>query len=342
MKKKSIFNTKAPLFLSASLLLVATVSISLHMWWSTNTARVSTQGEVQRFVVPRGSSAIEVGNSLYKDGLIKSPLAFKIWVQLFGKQSSINAGEFNLSPTMTMEEIIKALGKGPLEVWVTIPEGLRKEEVALRITDELNLNAKDATAFREEFLTLAKDQEGYLFPDTYLFAPSHSAGQIYKVLRDTFDKKVTSTMLQDISDTGLSLHEVVILSSIIEKETKTDAERPVVAGIFFNRLEIGMALQADATVQYPLGTKRCSGVTSDCTWWRPPTKDDLQIDSPYNTYKYPGLPSGPIANPGLSSLKAVIYSEDNPYFYYIHDTNGNIHYAENLAEHNLNVQKYLR
>jgi UPF0755 protein len=145
----------------------------------------------------------------------------------------------------------------------------------------------------------------------------------------------------EISGSDLTLAGIVTLASIIERETKKDEERGVVAGILLNRLEIGMGLQADATVQYAIATINCQGVTTDCDWWPQLSKENLTVNSPFNTYRFRGLPPAPIANPGMSSLKAAINPQATDYLYYLHDPEGIIHYAVTLAEHNENVRKYL-
>lgn len=335
MKRISIIITT--LILSVGILVFAGV-----VWWSDNTGPVSNNEEIRRFVITKGLSAEEIGDKLHDAGLIKSPLAFKVYVQFSGKQKSINAGQFDLSESMSLPEIVSEFAKAPSQVWVTIPEGLRREEVVERFVDSLGIEGQRATAFREQFLLLTEDMEGYLFPDTYLLPPETTAEKAVNLMRSTFDQKFDEAIRADIVNTGLTLDEVVILASILEKETKTDDERPVVAGIYFNRLDIGQALQADATAQYANGSARCRNVVEDCDWWVTPTRADLQIDSPYNTYKYSDLPPSPIANPGLSSLRAVVYSETTPYYYYIHDENGQIHYASSFEEHNRNVQEHLR
>jgi len=145
-----------------------------------------------------------------------------------------------------------------------------------------------------------------------------------------------------ISKTKYSLAEIVTLASIIERETKTDSERPVVAGILFNRLDIGMGLQVDASLQYAVANAKCKMLNAKCeNWWPILSKEDLRIESPYNTYKYRGLPPAAIANPGLSSLKAVVFPQETNYLYYLHDADGVIHFAATLDEHNENVRKYL-
>ena len=322
-------------------LIVVTFIVGGFVWWQDVTSPVSEDETMVRFVIPKGQSAEEVGNALYEKGLVKSQLGFKVYVQLFDKQKNINAGEFLLSPSFSLEEVVDTFGEGPIEVWVTIPEGLRREEIPARVAEALSFSESRYQEFYDEFIDESDGYEGYLFPDTYLFSPDVEAEKVVASMRAVFEKKFDEDIRSDMALRGLTLDETVTLASIIEKETRTDTERPVVAGIFFNRMEIGQALQADATAQYALANIRCRN-DKDCDWWVPPTRADLQIDSPYNTYVIPGLPKGPIANPGLSSLKAVVYSEGSDYFYYIHDRGGTIRYGRTLDEHNINVQTYLR
>ncbi len=185
------------------------------------------------------------------------------------------------------------------------------------------------TAFISEFLRASESKEGYLFPDTYLFPKEASASSIVAKMVGTYNNKTKNLKNQS----GLTNKDAVILASLIERETKTNEERPMVAGIMLNRLNAGMPLQIDASVQYAVGTAK--------DWWPILTLDDISTVSPYNTYKNKGLPPAPIANPGLSSLEAAFAPEDSDYWYYIHDPDGVIHYARTLAEHNSNIAKYL-
>ena len=324
----------------ALIILAAITAVVAFFWYNENTKPVSADKNTVEFVVPKGRSAVQIANLLYENKLIRSPLAFKIYVQLNGKSQSIQAGEFKLSPSQNLREIVNDLMKGPLELWVTIPEGLRREEVVERYVKSLEMTEAQADQFRNEFLLETKDKEGQLFPDTYLFPRDVSAAKVISVMNNTFNKKIDEIGAKNSPD--LTVEAIVVLASIIERETKTDAERPIVAGILNNRLEIGMALQTDATVQYAVASAKCRAQSAKCeNWWPVLTRDDLQVESPFNTYKYNGLPPAPIANPGLSSLKAAFQPTESEYLYYIHDPDGNIHYAKTLPEHNENVRKYL-
>ncbi|MCH7729907.1 endolytic transglycosylase MltG [Patescibacteria group bacterium] len=342
---------KFPFFVFLLIIVAVLVGVLGASWWKTNIKAPSREASIERFVIPKGYSASQIGNRLFEQGFIKNSLAFKFYVQVTGKAEKIQAGEFTLSQNFSLIEVVERLTGGPEELWITIPEGLRREEVVERVIESLELEPGKATVFRKEFLAETDGKEGFLFPDTYLFPGDIVASVVVEKLERTLDNKI-SEFAGAISSSGYSEKEIITLASIIERETKTDKERPVVAGILFNRLKIGMALQVDATVQYAVANVKCQmspaspseagRVNVKCgDWWPTLTKQDLKIDSPYNSYKFTGLPPAPIANPGVSSIRAVIFPEDSDYLYYIHDSGGNIHYAKTLEEHNENVRRYL-
>lgn len=318
------------------------------IWWSQNSKPVSSNEQRTRFVIPKGRSASQIGEELVEKGLIRNSLAYKVYVQVTAKAKKIQAGEYTLSPHLSLVQVVDKLTRPPEELWVTIPEGLRREEVVERIIEGLDLTQADTQIFREEFLQESERLEGFLFPDTYLFPRDVKASVVVRKLNDTFDAK-TNSLSDEIAESGYSLNQLITLASIIERETKTDEERPIVAGIFYKRIEAGVALQVDATVQYAIANIKClprdevlQGQKSICdNWWPQITRADLEINSPYNTYKFTGIPPGPIANPGISSIEAAINPTDSPYWYYIHDSEGNIHYARSLEEHNQNIKDFL-
>lgn len=315
---------------------------SALFWWEQNIKPPINNKNNIRVLIPKGLNAQEIGDLLYQKNLIRSPLAFKFYVQFFGKSKHIQAGEFSIAANLNLPEVINALSKNPLEVWVTVPEGLRREEIPELFIKGFGLNQDQSAVFRTDFLEASKAKEGYLFPDTYLFEPATSGDLVVKKMLSTFDSKFSDDMKQETLRQGRTIDEIVILASIIERETKTKQERPIVAGIYYRRLDIGMGLQADATVQYAIANVNCPSSNNGCKdWWPNILKQDLELNSQFNTYKNSGLPPSPIANPGLSSLQAAVYPEDMGYLYYIHDSGGVIHYAKTLAEHNLNINKYL-
>lgn len=311
--------------------------------WQEQMKPVSSDTKVSDFVITKGTNAEKVGQDLYAKGFIRSPFAFKLFVQLTDKTSKVQAGQFKLSPSYSMVQIVDSLSKGPVELWVTIPEGLRREEVVEKVIAALEMQGDNTDAFRTEFLAQTKDLEGMLFPDTYLFARDANAQKVVSTLKNTFDKRVDAQMKADIAKSGNTQNQIVTMASILERETKSKdpEERPTVAGILYQRLKAGWPLEVDASVQYALTKSKCRMTDGKCDWWPTIYNDDKKLDSPYNTYKYKGLPPAPISNPGLSALKAAINPKESEYWFYLHDKDGVIHYAKTIAEHNENVRAYL-
>lgn len=327
------------IFIFFLVIVIAFVSYFIF-WFKGQTKPVSTSTNKVRFVVDIGQSASVVGENLYKESLIRNKLVFKIYLQVLDKTKNINAGEFELSPSMSVSEIVTLLGKGPKELWVTIPEGLRKEEVVDRITKALEMEEGKGAAFKESFLSLTKTNEGYLFPDTYLFPRDIEAGSVVGRLRSTFDKKYND--IKQADKNRYSKSEVVIMASILERETKNTSEKPIVAGILWKRIANDWPLQVDASVQYAVSDAALKNPKLQVTdWWPVLTLEDLNINSPFNSYKFKGLPPAPICNPGLTSLEAAANPEDSEYWFYIHSPDGQIHYARSSEEHASNVRKYL-
>jgi len=324
-------------------ILVPLISIVLIVfWWKANIQPVSSDSSIKRLVIAKGTSAIQIGEQLNDNEIIRSPLAFKFYVQLTGKSKRIQAGEFNLSSDLNLFEVVNQLLSGPSEVWITVPEGLRHEEVIERFILGLEKQGEEQVLFRNSLLSLTKGSEGELFPDTYLFPKTASASAVYNMLVSTFNKKLATIIEDDIQDSTRSMSEVLVMASLLERETVTSEERPIVAGILYKRLDNEWPLQVDAAVQYAVASAECGSSPGNCdNWWPILTRADLDINSSFNTYKYPGLPPTPIANPGTSSIDAAIYPEDSPYWFYIHDEKGKIHYAETVEEHNRNIAKYL-
>ena len=281
------------------------------------------------FVINKGETLTSIIKRLSKEDLIRNRIIFYILVKQLGIEKKIQAGDFRLSPSMSAEEIAQTLTHGTLDIWVTIIEGLRKEEIAQIIGEKFNIPAS-------EFIKYAR--EGYLFPDTYLIPKDANLNTVLNIFENNFNTKVNEEIKNNIKKKGLTLEEAIIIASLIEREAKYQNDRPLVASVIFNRLKNNMKLDIDATVQYALGYQ-----IREKTWWKKNlTKNDLEIDSPYNTYKNLGLPPEPICNPGLSSIEAVINAPKTDYFYYISDKSGHLHFAKTLEEHYKNIDKYLR
>ncbi len=312
------------------------------LWWQNAAAPPTTDTAAYPLLINRGMTASQIAEKLKKEGFIRSPLAFRTFVQVTGKSGSIQAGDYRLTKNLSLPTLVNELVEGPIAVWVTLPEGLRREEIAHKVVSALGLDASSQTVFINEFLTLTKSYEGFLFPDTYLFLKTATPSAVVTKLTDTFEKRVDEPIEEGARAQNLTLRELVALASIVERETRTDDERPTVAGILLKRLRAGWPLQADATLQYAIASSKCKVQSAKCEWWPNVTSGDKKIKSPYNTYTNRGLPPGPIANPGLSSIKAIANPQDSPYWFYLHDREGRIHYAENVEEHAENIRKYLQ
>lgn len=284
--------------------------------------------EVQTFVIERDSTAGQVAADLKEEGLIRSTSAFLNLLKEQGIDGSIQPGDYKLSPSMSAHDIVKQLATGPEDLWVTLLEGWRNEEMAEKLGKNLGIDQK-------AFLKIAK--EGHMFPDTYLFNKDATAETVASTLKNTFDQRYTSEVQAQIKAKGLTAEQGIILASLVEREARTPEVKKNVASIMLKRLKIGMGLNIDATIQYALGYQ-----ADEKSWWkRHLTYDDLKIDSPYNTYLHAGLPPTAIANPGLASLQAVAAADANtPYLYYFHDSQGNTYYARTLDEHNDNVANH--
>ncbi len=299
-------------------------------YWAMQPVNMNDSQKVS-FVIPKGQASSIIAQRLQEQGFVKNALVFRFVVWKNNIAGKIQAGTFKLSPSQTSLEIAQTLTQGTEDVWITIPEGWRKEEIAQMLEESLG-DSFDT----QEFLTLAEDSEGYLFPDTYLLPQETTAQLVYDLLTTTFKTKY-KTLNFNTSNSSLSKNEVVTLASLLEREAQSLEDMKMVSGILQNRLEIGMALQVDATLQYAKGYNKIHQ-----NWWKPPTATDKEIDSPFNTYKNTGLPPHPICNPGLNALKAVMEPTDSEYIFYITDMKGNMHYAKTLDEHNANVRKYLK
>lgn len=310
-----------------SILIILTVGTIA--WWKIESSPVDSKNkESQVFVVEKGEGVRSISKKLKEEKLIKNTVLFFLVVKKSGLENKIQAGDHRLSPSMTIEQIAENLTYGTLDVWVTIPEGLRAEEIA-------DILQKEIPSYQESWREELIANEGYLFPDTYLIPKDADISLVLSIMKNNFDAKFKTL---DLSNTNLSEQEIVTIASLIEREARLDKDRPLVASVILNRLDIGMGLDLDATLQYALGYDE-----EEKTWWRKGlTNNDKSINSRYNTYKYAGLPPTPISNPGLSSMMSVANPANTDWLYYVSDKNGVNHYAKTLEEHEMNIEKYLR
>lgn len=311
------------------ILLVLAVLLIANFWWNNQLSPVNSDSAQKAFVIEKGQGVSDIATKLKQEGFIRSDLAFKIYARQNSLSSKIQAGTFKLASSQSVKEIAETLTQNPLDEWVTLVEGWRVEEMANRLNAEMQIN-------KDDFLKLAK--EGYMFPDTYLFPREASPAAVVNIMRANFDKKFTSDLKDKIRSQGLTEDQGVILASIVEREARSDDVRTKVASILLKRYKVGIALNADATVQYANDTSllKQNNLTK---FWEPITREDYKsVVSPYNTYLNAGFPPAPICNPSLSSLNAVADADPStPYLYYYHDSKGNSFYAKTLEEHNQNA-----
>ena len=294
------------------------------------------------FKVEIGENPPSVAGRLQTVGIISDPGAFLAFLQYSGLDTTLQAGEYNLSPQMTPVEVARVLqDPTPTEVTLTIFKGWRLEEIAgtlpttgLSISTEAFLEAAHTHPDGYSFLEGIPEEaslEGFLPPGSYRVPRDLSAQALIGLLLDKFGENLTGEMQGGFERQGLSLFEAVTLASIVERESVDESETPLIASVFLNRLGIGAKLDADSTVQYALGYNDQQG-----TWWTNPLSlDELQVDSPYNTYRFAGLPPGPIANPGTNALRAVAFPAQTPYYYFraACDGSGKHLFAETFEEH---------
>ncbi len=296
------------------------------------------------FTIERGESLNAISNRLQSQKLIKDPDLFKRYLQYNGLDASIEAGDFELKQTMNIQQIAKVLQEGRIaELNVRIPQGKRLEEIAQIVSTQVPISAtellslmKDASPWKAQFeflndLPAGASLEGYIFPDTYSVPRDKvTARDIILTALRNFDKQVTPQMRADLQAQGRTLDDAIRLASIVEREAGVEEERPRIAGVYLNRLNDGMALDADPTIQYALGQTR-----DPQTWWPQITQDDYQgVTSPYNTYLNPGWPPSPIDSPALASIQAAIYPEKHAFYFFRASCNkdGTHRFAKTLEE----------
>ncbi|MGM0844147.1 MAG: endolytic transglycosylase MltG [Bacillota bacterium] len=304
--------------------------------------------------IPIGSGVTSIGNILEENGIIKNSQVFKYYVK-FNNESGFQAGSYDLTPAMTLDEIINSLKTGKVmmeaEFNITVPEGYQLEQIAEKIAEKTPFETEeiitklDDSSFIEELIgkypDLLKEEdiladnvkhplEGYLYPSTYPFYEEEPALEtiIEKMISQTQD--VLTQYETSRVEQGLSVHELLTLSSLVEEEATEKADRGKIASVFYNRLEIEMPLQTDPTVLYALGEHRSRTLY-----------EDLEVDSPYNTYQHTGLPPGPIANAGLTSIEAALQPDITEYYYFLASKEGTVYYSETLDEHNEKKAEYI-
>ena len=330
-------STKRKIVLSLFALTLVASWIVGGLFYFLATHPVNSDSRVVKVEITPGMTLGQTAHLLAERNLIRSAPSFRILALLWDKQSQIQAGEYEISPSMIPQDILGRITSGKTVLHpVTIPEGYRLSEIAALLAEHGLVDAESfIEATQDPKWTRALDLtgnslEGYLYPETYHFSKYTTQEQIIQSMVDAFkEHAVKPEFIDRARELKLTYHEVVTLASIIEKETGVDGERKLVSSVFHNRLRKKMKLQTDPTVIYAI--RNFDGNIR---------KKDLSIDSPYNTYKYPGLPPGPIASPGKASIEAALYPEDTDYLYFVSRQDGSHQFSSNLMDHNAAVAKY--
>jgi len=282
---------------------------------------VSSDTSNVMFVIKSGDSITAISQNLKSKSIIRSQYSFLFYSYYMGLNKKIQAGTFRLNPALSVQEVVTKLSKGGVsDYWLKIIEGTRVEENA----DSFPVG------------TVFTGKEGYLFPDSYLIPTYYTADQIFEVIQKNFDEKFAKAK-DGATNTKMTDKEVLVLASIIEHEARTLKVKQGVSGVLINRLDIGMPLQSDVTVQYARDSKN-----KPAKYWVDLDAADISIVSPFNTYKNTSLPPSPICNPGYDSIYAAFHPTNSNYIFYLTGNDNQMHYATTLEDHNTNINKYLK
>ncbi len=349
-KKKGKIGTRKPKTLVFILIILVILGGLIGFsYYQIKTPQVLA--EPVTFEIKKGEGVDEISKNLKSAGLIRSVVLFKAWLVFTNKSPEIQAGRYTFSDSVTTPKVIEVITTG-VQNQITIWEGMRIEEMADFLKEKETINqaedfVKQAKAknYKDQFSFLAglaanDSLEGFLFPDTYEFEVESSVSEIIEIMLENFQTKVWEELVADFEKSDQSLAEIIILASIIEREVPQKDTKRVVAGIYFNRLEQGMELEADPTVQYAKDSENSPKNYKDF-WGEISISDYRAIISPYNTYLNSDLPPGAICNPGLDSIKAALDPEQTDYLYFF-TPNDEIHYSRTAQEHEAKKEKYLK
>lgn len=317
-------------------LLIITLSFIIFFWWQIRRP-FSNKNLAQEFKVQRGESVKSVSRRLLEDGLIKNSFYFQLYVFLAGKEFAIQPGKFGLNYNLSIRDIVDIISKASAEEIIVIPEGYTLRDVSSKLSSTKILQTQELERFKiGDFKnhTILKDApanaslEGYLFPDTYRFYENSEARDVVLRFLNNLNSKLPNSFKEEILRQHKKFFDILTMASLLEKEARGLENQKVVSGILWKRIKLGMPLQVDATLVYITGKNEA-------------LEADKKLNSPYNTYYRSGLPTGPIANPGLGAIKAAILPTASPWLYYLSTKDGRMIYSITLEEHNLAKAKYL-
>ncbi|MDD2753714.1 MAG: endolytic transglycosylase MltG [Candidatus Portnoybacteria bacterium] len=336
--------SRAVLFYGLAALAVLAAGFLAYAYYEIYVPVDKNSVETVEFTVTKGLGVKEISWQLEDAKLIRSAWWFETYIWYKKQSGDLQAGKYALGKSFSVPEIVGTITGGKVvlnEVKITFPEGFTYKQVKARLAEQGitgfdDMGGETVGDFQVQYKFLSDAPanaglEGFLFPDTYIFERDVKAAGIIKKFLDNFDKKLTPDLREQISRQGKNIYNVVILASIVQQEAIDENDMPLVAGVFANRLQKGIALESDASVNYATGKKL-----------RQTTYEDLKIKSPYNTYMYRGLPPGPIANPGIEAIRAAINPPKTDYLFFLHPLDGPTVFSKTLDEHNRNRAKYLK
>lgn len=314
-------------------------ALGLAIGLSTWSRPVMGQGEPVVIMIKNGMTSADIAAVLKNQGIIDNALWFRLLLKVKGRENALQAGEYSLPRGSSSEAVIAMLTSGNTTYrQLTIPEGYTIEQIAKLINErqigsgatfkEAARQAAPYDYMKEHSPDIIYSAEGYVFPDTYRLPKTLSEEELLGYLLREFDQKFTPQLRQEAAAMGLTVRQTVILASLVEKEAQKEKDRPIIAAVFLNRLKQDMPLQSCATIQYILGYPKAEL-----------SVQDTKIESPYNTYLHAGLPPGPIASPGLASIKAVLHPAQTDYLYFVADKEGAHHFSRTYEEHLQNIEK---
>lgn len=319
--------------------------LSASFWFRHQFSAPSDNKELVRFVVKQNVSEKIIIDDLFEEKFIRNKKIFTLFLNYIcfrkkscpAEENRIFAGSYKISRNMNAYKLAEAFALGPYQKWVVITSGKRKEQVALILRKTFNWQ-------EDEILNFIKTtEEGYLYPDTYLIDIQADPKSVYQKLKNNFNEKFSTDLQRELFKQNIRYDTAVKIASLIERESGGDEDKPIIAGIIFNRLKKGMKLQIDATVQYASASKKCGVFDENCVWWPKVTLSMYySIISPYNTYLKQGLPPGPICSPSIESIRAVANPAKTDALYYLHSPDKQIHTAKTSKGHQENIEKYLR
>jgi len=319
----------------SKLILISLIAlISLFLFWQSIYWPKDFDSKEVLFKIEKGQGSKTISLNLEKQGLVQWSFSFQFYTFFKGISGKLKAGTYAVSSSMNILEIAERFVKGEVvERKLTIPEGFNLSQVEEELGMELPFKIREVKSLYS-FLNGAPDQlslEGFLFPDTYQLYFNEEPEAILKIMLDNFNNHLSDQLRNEIKRQKKTVFDVITMASLIEKEVKTMEDKKIVSGILWKRMNNKFPLQVDATVSYITGKKttRVSG-------------EETKIDSPYNTYKYLGLPLGPISNPGLESIEAAVYPKTSAYWYYLSTPEGKTIFSRTLDEHNIAKYKYLK